>query len=113
MISSGQGRHAAVTFLEVGPGFSSLVLREACLRFAASHPLIGAKLSRGLPASVPVWRISPEPSSVEVCEHAAGTDIAVLAGELMDGKWQGLLRFDVVPSAQGKSTVLMSWSHLL
>ncbi|MBJ7390947.1 MAG: hypothetical protein JHC85_05225 [Chthoniobacterales bacterium] len=113
MVSSGQGRHAAVTFLEVGPGFSALVLREACLRFAECHPLAGAKLSRGLPGSVPVWKIFPEPSGVEVREHGTGTNIAVLAGELMDGKWQGLLRFDVVPPAQGPSTVLMSWSHLL
>ncbi len=112
MMRSGQGRHAAVTFLEVGPGFSADVLRDACRRFAAAHPLLGASLSRGWPGTVPAWRITSAPAEIEVSKHEPGTDVTALAGQLMDGRWPGLLRFDVVPSSDG-ATVLMSWSHLL
>jgi hypothetical protein len=113
MTSAGQGRHAAVTFLRVGPGFSPEVLRDACRRFAAAHPLLGASLSRGWPGTVPAWRITAAPAEIEVCGHEPDTDAAALAGRLMDGRWPGLLRFDVVPSSGGGATVLMSWSHLL
>lgn len=112
MVGAGQGRHAAVSFLRVGPGFSADILRDACRRFAEIHPLLGAKLARGFPGSVPSWKIPAKPVGLEVREHAAGADTVALAGQLMDGRWPGLLRFDVVPSGNG-TTVLMSWSHLL
>ena len=113
MMSSGQGRHAAVTFLRCGAGFSSDNLRETCRRFASVHPLLGAKLSRGLTGSVPCWRVPPVSPVIEIVEHDAGLDVMALAGQLMDGRWSGLLRFDVVPSAEDGVTLLMSWSHLL
>jgi hypothetical protein len=112
MMQAGQGRHAAVTFLRVGHGFSPAVLRDACRRFAAAHPLLGADLSRAWSGTVPAWRIGAAPGEIEVCGHELGTDAIALAGQLMDGRWPGLLRFDMVPSSDG-ATVLMSWSHLL
>lgn len=113
MVRSGQGRHAAVTFLQLGPGFSAATLREACRRFAAAHPLLGAKLSRGLPGSVPAWKLHSTRAEVQVCEHSSGEDVIALAGQLMDGDWEGSLRFDIVPDGEGRTTVLMAWSHLL
>lgn len=112
MMRAGQGRHAAVTFLRVGHGFSPAVLHDACRRFAAAHPLLGADLPRAWPGTVPAWRIDAAPGEIEVRGHAPDTDATALAGQLMDGRWPGLLRFDIVPSSDG-ATVLMSWSHLL
>jgi hypothetical protein len=112
MVRAGQGRHAAVTLLRVGPGFSPAVLRDVCRRFAAAHPLLGADLPRAWPGTVPAWRIGAAPGDIEVCDHDPGIDATALAGQLMDGRWPGLLRFDIVPSSD-RATVLMSWSHLL
>lgn len=113
MTRSGQGRHAAVTFLQLGPGFTAAALRDACRRFAATHPLLSAKLSRGLPGSIPAWKLRAAPAEMQISEHCRGADVTALAGQLMDGDWEGGLRFDIVPDVEGRTTVLMSWSHLL
>lgn len=113
MMRSGQGRHAAVTLLELGDGFSANALRDACHRFSAAHPLLGAKVSRGLPGTVPAWRLPLSPAEIDVQEQQVDTDAAALAEQLMDGRWRGLLRFDVLPTTRGPTILLMAWSHLL
>lgn len=112
MVRSGQGRHVGVTVLRVGPGFSLSKLRNAVSRFAASQPLLGAYLSRGLPGSVPKWALG-SPSHVEVKQHPQDADWHPIARELLQGSWSGFVRFDVVPVGDGGALVLMSWSHLV
>ena len=111
MERSGQGRHVGVTVLEVGRGFEVERLREAAARFSESQPILGAKLQRGLPGAVPVWR-GDQTAEVAVEIHPAGADWRGLAEERLQGQWPGRLRFDVCPASEG-FVVLMSWSHLL
>lgn len=111
MERSGQGRHVGVTVLEVGRGFDAARLAEAAARFAESQPILGAEVHRGLPGAVPEWRRGST-ADVVVESHPAGTEWRGLAGERLQGKWPGRLRFDVWPASEG-FVVLMSWSHLL
>lgn len=111
MRRAGQGRHVGVTFLEVGPGFSIERLRRAAKIFAANQPILGGRLHRRWPWSVPAWRPGSE-AEVPVEVHSSGTGADQLANERLSGRWDGKMRFDVVPSAGG-ATVMMSWSHLL
>lgn len=111
MQRAGQGCHVGVTFLELGEGFSFSRLTGAATRFAAAHPLLGARLQRGLPGSIPHWLADSTPK-IEVISHPVGTDALKLAESLLTGDWDGFLRFDCLPAERG-TTVLMSWSHLL
>ncbi len=110
MLRAGQGRHVGVTFLETGAGFSLQHLTRAAEQFAASHPLLGARLKRGLPGTIPRW-ITGAPANIEVCGHPENTDPHTLAESLLAGHWNGFLRFDFVPAAE-RTIILMSWSHL-
>ncbi len=111
MRRAGQGRHVGVTFLEVGPGFSIERLRRAAEIFAENQPILGGRLHRRWPWSVPEWRPGSRPE-VPVEVHEGVTDCAVLANERLAGQWGGRMRFDVVPRTGG-AVVMMSWSHLL
>ncbi len=111
MLRSGQGRHVGVTVLEVGEGFETDRLADAAAKFAASQPILEARLHRGFPGEVPSWR-DGSGSGVQVKCHRAGTDWMAVADDLLQGRWPGRLRFDVVPHGAG-AVVLMSWSHLL
>ena len=111
MQRSGQGRHVGVTVLEVGSGFEVERLRDAAAKLARTQPILGAFLRRRLPGTVPVWRGDKAGEVAVVC-HAEGTKWRALAGDLLQGRWSGRLRFDLVPSG-GDWVLLMSWSHLL
>lgn len=111
MQRAGQGRHAGVTFLELGPGFSPIRLEQAAARFAAAHPLLGARLQRRLPGLLPRW-ITGTPARLDVTTHPPDTDPQALAESLLTGKWGGFLRFDILP-AHDTTMLLMAWNHLL
>lgn len=111
MLRAGQGRHVGVTRLELGAGFSPETLRSAATVFAENQPLLGARLKRGLPGCVPAW-VPGNTAEVAVVVHPPGTVAEVLTLDLLQGRWEGRLRFDILP-AGAKTVVLMSWSHLL
>lgn len=112
MVRAGQGRHVGVTVVEVADGFDVGRLRSAVGRFAASQPLPGARLRRGWPGGVPVWRVSA-PARMEVVEHAAGGDWRTVAADFLQGRRDERMRWEVIPQAGGGAVVLMGWSHLL
>jgi hypothetical protein len=111
MLRSGQGRQVGVTVLEVGEGFDAARLVDAAAKFGENQPILDARLQRGLLGAVPSWREGSGPGVVVQC-HNEGSGWMASARDLLQGRWPGRLRFDVVPSGAG-AIVLMSWSHLL
>lgn len=111
MQQAGQGRHVGVTMLELGAGFSAAQLAMAVKQFAAAHPLLGARLHRGLPGSMPHWMVA-SPAIVKVVEHSEKVSAHALAESLLAGRWEGFLRFDFIRGTD-RTMALMSWNHLL
>lgn len=112
MVRAGQGRHVGVTVVEVGAGFSVARLRAAADRFSGSQPLLGAKVRRNWFGGVPSWSLGRAPM-IDVEVHAEQTSWRSLAAARLKGEWPGMMRFDVIPSADGGALVMMGWSHLV
>lgn len=112
MIKAGQGRHVGVTVIQVESGFDLAALDKAASVFSKTQPLLGGLLSRGFPGSIPKWKIG-ETKPIRIDQHEEGADWRPIAQELLQGGWEGLLRFDVIPMREGGATVLMGWSHLV
>ena len=112
MVRSGQGEHRCVSMVEVSERFSLPSLRSGLDRFVASHPMLGARITRAYPGAVPSWEKKVGTPEIEVKEHSAHTDPVDLAKRLLATDWRGMMRFDVVPLGKN-SMILMSWSHLI
>lgn len=112
MRDSGQGRHVGVTVLRIAADFDAEGFQNAVARFAATQSLLGASLSRGLPGRVPKW-VSGARARIEIRSHPENSEWQPVARSRLQGRWNGLLCFDVIPATGGGATVLMGWSHLV
>jgi hypothetical protein len=96
MTRAGQGRHVGVTVIEVDSGFDLGALVRAASRFSATQPLLGGILNRGLPGSIPRWTLRAS-KPIVIDQHPEGVDWKPIARDLLQGGWEGFLRFDVIP----------------
>jgi len=55
MLAAGQGEHAGLTVLHLGPGFEMVTLRFAAARLAAASPIAAARLRKAI-LGVPRWQ---------------------------------------------------------
>lgn len=107
----GQGRHMAVSVLEVGGGFDVDRFRVALRAFAAAYPILFAEIHRGAPWAIPEWRPGA-PGELECVVHDGDAQFEEIALRRMCGDCAGHLCFDVL-ARPGGATVLMTWNHLL
>ena len=113
MLAAGQGRHLGLTVLQLGPGFDAARFRSAADRLAAASPLAAARLSHPF-ARVPHWEWTERTrAEFPIVEHAQGTDPGALCERRLNEATDVPVRFDVVPRADGATTLLMTWRHFL
>ncbi len=113
MLAAGQGRHLGLTVLELGPGFDAARFRFAVERIAAASPLASARL-RHPPACIPHWEWTEETrATFPVGEHAPGMEREAFCETRLNDAGDAPVRFDVLPRADGTTTLIMSWQHFL
>ncbi len=113
MLASGQGRHLGLTVLELGPGFDAARFRSAVERIATASPLAAARLRHPL-ARVPHWVWSDETrATFPVTAHALGIDRDSFSETRLNHAGDEPVRFDVLPRADGTTTLVMCWRHFL
>jgi hypothetical protein len=111
MKAAGQGRHLAVTVLELGDGFQVARLVEALKSFGSAYPMVFAQIHRRWPWAVPEWRPGPS-GSIGFREHPPQVEWKNLALERLVNQIPGHLEFDLIRKENG-ATLLMTWNHLL
>ncbi len=140
MRAAGQGDHAALSVLRLGVGFDVEALRRAVARVAAASPIAVACLKKK-PLGVPRWqwketgappvvsrsddgqagRLSHSDRRgayptlhcgdfpIRVHENAEPWEL--FAHRLLGENFPEVVRFEILPAADGTTTLLMRWRH--
>lgn len=109
MRAAGQGEHAGITVLRLGPGFQIGVLRFAAARLADASPIAAARLRKPI-LGVPRWQWDSEARANFPVSEGRGT-WGDAGGELLNAPCDAPVTFVVLPEADGRATVLMRWRH--
>jgi hypothetical protein len=119
--------HLSQLVLRLGPGFEPARLRELVAEVVAEVPILRAPIRRPRGVGAPVYDLAraaraplprvelhpPAPSSPSGVRPLPEAFFAALNGRL-DARRGELLRFDVVPAADGTATDLaLTWVHML
>jgi hypothetical protein len=127
MRRSGQGRNVGQLVLELDGALDLARLRTTVARFVAVHPIVGARVRRAWTAA-PVWELataSAGPVPIDVWrEPGAGAGDGVSIAEVhavaerrlnepLDPFAGRNLRLDVIGRADGGSTLVVSFAHVL
>ena len=109
MLATGQGEHAGLTVMRLGPGFEIGALRSAATRLAAASPIAAARLRKPI-LGVPRWQWGADADAdFPVSERSGAWESA--GGELLNAPSAGPVQFVALPEADGRTTVLMRWRH--
>ncbi len=111
MRSCGQGRHLAVSILELEGPFDLERFVKALEAFGRAYPVIFGEVTRGRLFSVPAWRLG-DSGVIECCAHGEDKSSAAVALFRLSGGCTGHLCFDVI-RRRGGVEVVMTWNHLL
>ena len=111
MRASGQGEHAGLTVLRLGPGFEIDALRSAAARLAEASPIAAARLRKPI-LGVPRWQWNGNAHANFPVSEERGTweNVGV---ELLNAMSESPVKFVVLPEADGRVTVLVRWRHSL
>jgi hypothetical protein len=111
MRQRGQGRHLAVSVLELDGVFDVERFRRGVAAFGAAYPVLFGEIYRDGLWSVPEWR-GTKSGELECVEHSEGAAFQEVALRRLSGDCRGHLCLDVIPRRSG-ATILMTWNHLL
>ncbi len=110
MLAAGQGEHAGLTVLRLGPGLEVAALRSAAARLAAASPIAAARLSKPF-LGLPRWQWPTETHPSFPVDETSGA-LDELCARRLNQASPAAVRFDVLDGPRG-STLVMRWRHLL
>lgn len=109
MRAAGQGEHAGLTVLRLGPGFEIDALRSAAARLAEASPIAAARLRKPI-LGVPRWQWNQAARADFPVSEGRGS-WKIVGGELLNAPSEAAVKFVVLPETDGIATVLVRWRH--
>ncbi len=113
--------HASQLVLQLGPGFDAPRFENLIHEVTAAHPVLHAPIRRRGGFGPPAYQLDQARAEfappVEIHPTASRSEIPELFYQRMNQPFRGnrgeLLRFDVVPQAEGGTQLAMTWLHML